>query len=192
MQDPPPNAVTGRPTPSPPPKIGICMGSDTDLANLKPGLTLLSTIPSLTYEVTITSAHRTPQHMLDYAHTAKSRGLQVIIAAAGGAAHLPGMLASSTSLPVIGVPVKASSLDGLDSLMAIVQMPRGAPVATMGIGNSVNAVLLAARIVGLQDPEVGEWVEKHLKEMEVENLDKAKKLQEEGWQTYERSDSKRY
>lgn len=77
-------------------------------------------------------------------------------------------------------------------MMAIVQMPRGAPVATMGIGNSVNAVLLAARIVGLQDPVVGEWVEKHLKEMEVENLDKAKKLQEEGWQTYERSDSKRY
>ena len=169
------------------PLIGVCMGSDTDLATLKPGLTLLDDL-AIPYEVSITSAHRTPQFMLDYASTAASRGLLVILAAAGGAAHLPGMLASHTPLPVVGVPVKASALDGLDSLCSIVQMPRGIPVGTVGIGNSVNGALLAARIVGVADRGVRENVEKHLKDMEEENLGKNERLKKEGWKGYVKVD----
>src|SRR2546421_11032748 len=119
--------------------------------------------------------------MLDYAKTASSRGLKCIIAAAGGAAHLPGMLASCTSLPVIGVPVKASSLDGLDSLLSIVQMPRGVPVGTMGVGNSVNAALYAARIVATGDDRVRAWVDDHLRRMDRDNMEKKDRLEREGW-----------
>lgn len=169
------------------PVIGVTMGSDTDLATLRPGLALLEEI-GIPYECTITSAHRTPQHMLDYARTASSRGLKCIIAAAGGAAHLPGMLASCTSLPVIGVPVKASSLDGLDSLLSIVQMPRGIPVGTMSIGSSVNAVLYAARIVGTGDERVRTWVETHLQGMDQENMEKKARLEREGWRAYVKKD----
>jgi phosphoribosylaminoimidazole carboxylase PurE protein len=175
----------------PSPIIGVTMGSDTDLATLRPGLALLDEI-GIPYECTITSAHRTPQHMLDYAKTASSRGLKCIIAAAGGAAHLPGMLASCTSLPVIGVPVKASSLDGLDSLLSIVQMPRGVPVGTMSIGNSVNAALYAARIVGNEDERVRRWVEQHLERMDRENMEKKARLEKEGWKAYEKKESSAY
>lgn len=173
---------------SPQPLIAVCMGSDTDLATLKPGLAILEKT-KIPYEVHITSAHRTPQYMLDFGRKAESRGFKVIIAAAGGAAHLPGMIASETTLPVIGVPVKASSLDGLDSLCSIVQMPRGVPVATVGIGNSTNAAILAARIVGTSDENARKWVANHLKEMEDDNMAKEAKLQQEGWSSYQRKES---
>lgn len=175
----------------PKPLIGVTMGSDTDLETLKPGLALLeqSGIP---YEYDITSAHRTPQYMIDYGESAADRGLKVIICAAGGAAHLPGMMASSTCLPVIGVPVKASAMDGLDSLFAIVQMPRGVPVATMGIGNSTNAAIMALRIVGDFNEKARDWVLKHLKDMEAENYAKGARLRSVPWKDYVRQDSAHY
>src|ERR1700722_16303628 len=160
----------------PSPIIGVTMGSDTDLATLRPGLALLDEI-GIPYECTITSAHRTPQHMLH---------------SAGGAAHLPGMLASCTSLPVIGVPVKASSLDGLDSLLSIVQMPRGIPVGTMSIGSSVNAALYAARIVGNGDERGRGGGEQHLERMDRENMEKKARLEKEGWRAYEKKESSAY
>jgi phosphoribosylaminoimidazole carboxylase len=119
------------------PLVAVTMGSDSDLPVLKPGLALLKEF-GIPYFVTITSAHRTPHRMIEFAESAAAKGFKVIIAAAGGAAHLPGMLASDTPLPVIGVPVKGSSLDGMDSLLSIVQMPRGVPVATVSINNSVS------------------------------------------------------
>lgn len=126
-----PSSLAGQPL------VAVTMGSDSDLNVLKPGLTLLETL-SIPYKVTITSAHRTPMRMHEFATNAVSEGFKVIIAAAGGAAHLPGMIASATPLPVIGVPVKGSTLDGMDSLLSIVQMPRGVPVATVAINNSVS------------------------------------------------------
>jgi phosphoribosylaminoimidazole carboxylase len=119
------------------PLVAVTMGSDSDLPVLKPGLALLKTF-GIPYFLTITSAHRTPHRMIAFAESAAEKGIKVIIAAAGGAAHLPGMLASDTPLPVIGVPVKGSTLDGMDSLLSIVQMPRGVPVATVSINNSVS------------------------------------------------------
>jgi phosphoribosylaminoimidazole carboxylase len=184
--------ITSARSPSKPtPLIGVTMGSDTDLETLKPGLTLLeqSGIP---YEYDITSAHRTPQYMIDYGESAADRGLKVIICAAGGAAHLPGMMASSTCLPVIGVPVKASAMDGLDSLFSIVQMPRGVPVAAVGIGNSTNAAIEALRIVGTFDDRAKEWVLQHLKDMETENYRKGANLRAVHWRDYKREDSKFY
>lgn len=177
--------------PEPSPLIAVCMGSDTDLATLKPGLIILERLKQeagIPYEVRITSAHRTPQFMIDYGEAAAARGIKVIIAAAGGAAHLPGMMASSTSVPVVGVPVKASAFDGEDSLHSIVSMPRGIPVGTMGVGNSTNAALYAARIVGDFVPSARRWVEKHLKDMEVENMAKDSRLVKEGWQVYKKVD----
>ncbi|ERF72839.1 hypothetical protein EPUS_04274 [Endocarpon pusillum Z07020] len=165
------------------PLIGITMGSDSDLPTLKPGLQILDDF-RIPYEVTITSAHRTPDRMLQYARTASSRGLKVIIAAAGGAAHLPGMIASSTPLPVIGVPVKGKTLDGMDSLLSIVQMPRGVPVATVAIDNSVNAALLAVRVLGVEDEDVRARVEGYMMEMQKEVLAKAGVLEERGWKDY--------
>jgi 5-(carboxyamino)imidazole ribonucleotide mutase len=117
------------------------------------------------HEVRVVSAHRTPDAMSEYAHTAVSRGLRVIIAGAGGAAHLPGMVASMTSLPVIGVPVPLSRLDGLDSLLSIVQMPSGIPVATVAIGNATNAALLAVRILAAANPSLREMVEARQREL---------------------------
>lgn len=180
--------IKANPVPKPDPVIAVVMGSDTDLATLKPGLQFLDEM-AIPYLVTITSAHRTPQHMLDFGKTAASRGIKAIIAAAGGAAHLPGMMASVTSVPVIGCPVKASSLDGLDSLLSIVQMPRGVPVATVSIGNSTNAALLAARIVGTSDARIREWVEDHLERMDRENMAKAENLERQGWIEYQRVES---
>lgn len=186
------NKLTSNRDPTKPkPLIGVTMGSDTDLETLKPGLALLeqSGIP---YEYDITSAHRTPQYMIDYGESAADRGLKVIICAAGGAAHLPGMMASSTCLPVIGVPVKASSMDGLDSLFSIVQMPRGIPVAAMGIGNSTNAAIEALRIVGTFNEKAKQWVLKHMKDMETENFAKGANLRSVHWRDYVRQDSKHY
>lgn len=135
------------------PAVGIAMGSDSDLPVMRPAAEALEEL-GITSEVRVVSAHRTPHEMIEYGSTAARRGLQVLIAGAGGAAHLPGMLAACTPLPVIGVPVPLKNLDGLDSLLSIVQMPSGVPVATVAIGAGRNAGLLAARIIGAGDPDV--------------------------------------
>ena len=165
------------------PLVAVTMGSDSDLNVLKPGLSLLKTL-HIPFHLTITSAHRTPARMTAFAAQAASNGFKVIIAAAGGAAHLPGMIAASTPLPVIGVPVKGSTLDGMDSLLSIVQMPRGVPVATVAINNSINAALLAARILGTSDPVVFERLKKYMKDMEVEVVGKAGRLEDVGFEGY--------
>src|SRR5690348_3787684 len=136
-------------------KVGIIMGSHSDWATMKHAADVLDEL-GVAYEKQIVSAHRTPDKLFDYAETAADRGLQVIIAGAGGAAHLPGMTAAKTRLPVLGVPVQSRALNGLDSLLSIVQMPRGVPVGTLAIGEAgaANAGLLAAAIVALHDPEV--------------------------------------
>lgn len=134
------------------PVVGIIMGSDSDLPIMQAAADLLAQF-GVPYELTIVSAHRTPDRMFDYAKAAAGRGLQVIIAGAGGAAHLPGMVASLTTLPVVGVPIKSSnSLDGIDSLLSIAQMPPGVPVASMAVNGALNAGILAAEIIALHDP----------------------------------------
>ncbi|MFC9514212.1 5-(carboxyamino)imidazole ribonucleotide mutase [Nocardiaceae bacterium NPDC056970] len=133
------------------PLVGLIMGSDSDWPTMEAAAEALAEF-GVRFEVGVVSAHRTPQRMLDYARDAAARGIKVIIAGAGGAAHLPGMVASATPLPVIGVPVPLKYLDGMDSLLSIVQMPAGVPVATVSIGGARNAGLLAARILGASDP----------------------------------------
>lgn len=135
------------------PLVAIVMGSDSDLETMRPASEALVEL-GVPHELRVVSAHRTPHDMLDYADEAAGRGLQVIIAGAGGAAHLPGMLAAATPLPVIGVPVPLRHLDGLDSLLSIVQMPAGIPVATVAVGGARNAGLLAARMLALSDPSL--------------------------------------
>jgi 5-(carboxyamino)imidazole ribonucleotide mutase len=137
------------------PRVGIIMGSRSDRETMAEAARILDEL-GIAYELEIVSAHRTPDRMFHYAETAADRGLEVIIAGAGGAAHLPGMTASKTTLPVIGVPVLSSALNGIDSLLSIVQMPRGVPVATVAIGKpgAANAGLLAARILGARDPAI--------------------------------------
>ena len=134
------------------------MGSRSDLETMRAAATTLEEL-GVAYEMKVVSAHRTPDLMFEYASGAASRGLRVIIAGAGGAAHLPGMVATKTTLPVIGVPVESRSLKGLDSLLSIAQMPSGVPVATMAIGGAANAALYAARILALLDPELGRRIE---------------------------------
>ena len=134
-------------------KVAIIMGSDSDWGVMKDAANILDEF-DIDYDAKVVSAHRTPEDMLNFAKSAGDNGFSVIIAGAGGAAHLPGMVASATSLPVIGVPVKSSSLEGMDSLLSIVQMPRGVPVATMAINNSTNAALLAIRILGVSDADI--------------------------------------
>ena len=142
------------------PLVGIIMGSQSDWPTMRHAADLLAEL-DIAHETRIVSAHRTPERLYTYAREAKQRGLQVIVAGAGGAAHLPGMVASMTSLPVLGVPVQSRSLSGLDSLLSIVQMPAGVPVGTLAIGQggALNAGLLAAQIVGLGDPAVAAAVE---------------------------------
>jgi 5-(carboxyamino)imidazole ribonucleotide mutase len=135
--------------------VGVIMGSDSDWPTMLPATEALADF-GVGYEVRVVSAHRTPHAMLDYAGQAAARGLKVIIAGAGGAAHLPGMVAAATPLPVIGVPVPLKHLDGLDSLLSIVQMPAGVPVATVSIGGARNAGLLAVRMLGIADPSLVE------------------------------------
>jgi 5-(carboxyamino)imidazole ribonucleotide mutase len=135
------------------PVVGIIMGSVSDMETMAAARDMLEDL-HIPYEMRVVSAHRTPEEMFEYAHHAARRGLKVIIAGAGGAAHLPGMTASKTLLPVIGVPVQTKALNGMDSLLSIVQMPKGVPVATVAIGNGANAALLAARILALSDSEV--------------------------------------
>ncbi|KXJ91730.1 phosphoribosylaminoimidazole carboxylase [Microdochium bolleyi] len=167
----------------PPPLVAVTMGSDSDLGVMSAGLKILDDF-SVPYEVRITSAHRTPHLMMKFAAEMSASTCKVIIAGAGGAAHLPGMLASETHLPVIGVPVKASVLDGVDSLYSIVQMPRGIPCATMGIGNSTNAALLAVRILGTTFPEYADRMKAYQEKMANEVFAKDEKLREGGWQKY--------
>lgn len=136
------------------PVVGVIMGSDSDWPTMKPAVDALAEF-EVPYEVGVVSAHRTPRAMLDYAASAAGRGLRVLIAGAGGAAHLPGMVAAATALPVIGVPVPLRYLDGMDSLLSIVQMPAGVPVATVSIGGARNAGLLAVRILGSAPTDAG-------------------------------------
>ena len=148
------------PDPDPAPLVGIIMGSQSDWSTMKHGAQVLETL-GVPFEARIVSAHRTPQRLYDYAAGARDRGLKVIIAGAGGAAHLPGMAAAMTPLPVFGVPVESHSLKGMDSLLSIVQMPGGVPVGTLAIGRAgaINAALLAASILGLQDAAVASALE---------------------------------
>lgn len=140
------------------PRVGVIMGSDSDLPTMEPALDVLETF-GIAHEVRIVSAHRTPEWLMEYAQTAVGRGIEVIIAGAGGAAHLPGMVASMTRLPVVGVPVPLAHMDGMDSLLSIVQMPAGVPVATVGVGNARNAGLLAARILGVADEAIAKQLD---------------------------------
>ena len=163
--------------------IGIIMGSDSDLPVMKEAAEFLESI-GVAFELTVVSAHRTPDRLVQYAKEARGRGLKVIIAGAGGAAHLPGMVASMTSLPVIGVPVKTKTLNGLDSLYSIVQMPPGIPVATVAINGAKNAGILAAEILGAFDDRVYEKVAAYKENLESMVLDKAKRLESHGYEAY--------
>lgn len=157
------------------------MGSDSDLQVMQQAGDILKEF-DISFELTVVSAHRTPLRMIEYASTAKERGLKVIIAGAGGAAHLPGMVASVTSLPVIGVPIKSSnSIDGWDSIFSILQMPNGIPVATVALNAAKNAGILAATIIGAFDETVGKKIGDYKKKLEIDVLGKVKKLKEEGW-----------
>jgi 5-(carboxyamino)imidazole ribonucleotide mutase len=157
-------------------QVGVIMGSDSDWPVMKAAADALDEF-DVPYEVSVVSAHRTPQRMIDYARSAAGRGLRVIIAGAGGAAHLPGMVASTTVLPVIGVPVPLKYLDGMDSLLSIVQMPAGIPVATMAVGGSRNAGLLAVRILAAADPALQQRIADFQASLERLVLDKDAALQ---------------
>ena len=165
------------------PKVGIIMGSDSDLPVMSEAAKLLDKL-NIEYELTIISAHRTPDRMYEYAHNAHKRGRKVIIAGAGGAAHLPGMTAAMTSVPVIGVPVKTSTLSGVDSLYSICQMPPGIPVATVAINGAQNAGILAAQILGAYDSDIYERVENFKKGLEETVIKKAEKLEEIKYASY--------
>jgi 5-(carboxyamino)imidazole ribonucleotide mutase len=163
------------------PLVGIIMGSDSDLEVMKGAADFLDTL-GIPFELTVVSAHRTPLRMVDYATTARERGLKVIIAGAGGAAHLPGMVASLTSLPVIGVPVKSSnSIDGWDSILSILQMPNGVPVATVALDAAKNAGILAGEIIGAFDDAVGKQMDQFKRDMTEEVHIKVEKLRKAGW-----------
>jgi 5-(carboxyamino)imidazole ribonucleotide mutase len=163
------------------PLVGIIMGSDSDLPVMKPAADFLTEI-GISFELTIVSAHRTPRRMIKYAADARQRGIKVIIAGAGGAAHLPGMVASITSLPVIGVPVKSSnSIDGWDSVLSILQMPNGIPVATVALNAAKNAAILAANIIGAFDEKTGKKMDDYKKQLENEVITKVGKVKSEGW-----------
>ncbi len=152
------------------PLVGVVMGSDSDLPVMQSAVEVLGDL-GVPHEVRVTSAHRTPEEMIEYGKDAEGRGIRVIIAGAGGAAHLPGMLASVTNLPVVGVPVRTSALSGMDSLLSIVQMPRGVPVATVAVDNATNAGLLAARILALSDADLAGRVAARTAEMKQMALD---------------------
>ncbi|MGY6744984.1 MAG: 5-(carboxyamino)imidazole ribonucleotide mutase [Cecembia sp.] len=162
-------------------QVGIIMGSQSDLPIMSEAALVLEEL-GVTYELTVVSAHRTPERMVDYAKNAKARGLKVIIAGAGGAAHLPGMVASMTSLPVIGVPIKSSnSIDGWDSVLSILQMPGGIPVATVALNGAKNAGILAASMIGAFDTQVGENLEKYKNGLKEKVEKSAKEIETKGW-----------
>lgn len=162
------------------PKVAVIMGSDSDLPIVRKSIEILKKFGVL-YEVSVISAHRTPEVAVEYASNAEARGFDVIIAAAGKAAHLPGVLAAFTILPVIGIPIKSSTLDGLDSLLSIVQMPSGIPVATVAVDGAENAGLLAVQILSLKYDELKEKLKLHRAEMKRTVIEKDKKIKEEGF-----------
>ncbi len=166
---PPARRAGGQPAPQP--RVGVIMGSDSDWSVMEDAAHALAEF-DVPFEVGVVSAHRTPARMLDYARTAAGRDIEVIIAGAGGAAHLPGMVAAATPLPVIGVPVPLGKLDGLDSLLSIVQMPAGVPVATVSIGGARNAGLLAVRILAVSDPTLLERIKAFQAALEASVLEK--------------------
>ncbi|GJL81556.1 MAG: 5-(carboxyamino)imidazole ribonucleotide mutase [marine bacterium B5-7] len=157
------------------PLVSIIMGSDSDLPVMQKAADILGELV-VPHEIDIVSAHRTPKRLFEFAQSAESRGIKVIIAGAGGAAHLPGMVASLCVLPVIGVPVNATDLDGMDSLLSIVQMPRGVPVATVAIDNAANAGLLAASMLGISDAALRDRIRNYRASLETMVLDKAGRL----------------
>jgi 5-(carboxyamino)imidazole ribonucleotide mutase len=157
------------------PSVGVIMGSDSDWPTMKKACTLLDEF-DISYEKKVVSAHRTPDIMAEYGKEARIRGLKVVIAGAGGAAHLPGMTAAYTTLPVIGVPIKTSTLNGLDSLYSIVQMPPGVPVATVAIGKAKNAGLLAARILSAFDKDIADQLAAYHEKMAKESRAKTENL----------------
>jgi 5-(carboxyamino)imidazole ribonucleotide mutase len=163
--------------------VGLIMGSDSDLPVMAETARVLSEL-GVECETTIVSAHRTPDRLVRYAKRAAARGIEVIVAGAGGAAHLPGMVASMTTLPVIGVPVRTKTLDGLDSLLSIVQMPPGIPVATVAVDGARNAGLLAARILALSRPGLARGLAEYSARMEAEVLAKAEHLESSGPEAY--------
>src|ERR671923_2532635 len=165
------------------PLVGIIMGSDSDLPVMNEAKEILDSF-GVANEITIVSAHRTTKRMVHYATTAKKRGIEIVIAGAGGAAHLPGMVASLTALPVIGVPIKTKSLEGLDSLLSIAQMPPGVPVATVAINGASNAGILACQILGTKDSVIARRVEQYKRELESAVLKKARRLEKSGISKY--------
>ena len=164
------------------PLVGIIMGSDSDLPVMQAAADILKQF-NIAHEVTVVSAHRTPQRMIDYAGAAKKRGLKVIIAGAGGAAHLPGMIASVTTLPVICVPIKSSnSIDGWDSVLSILQMPNGVPVATVALNAAKNAGILAAEILATTDDTISETIANYKATLNQEVMGKVDQLRQQGWE----------
>jgi 5-(carboxyamino)imidazole ribonucleotide mutase len=161
--------------------VAIIMGSDSDMKVMEAAAELLKEF-QIGFELTVVSAHRTPERLFDYARTARDRGLKVIVAGAGGAAHLPGMIASITTLPVIGVPIKSSnSIDGWDSVLSILQMPNGVPVATVALNAAKNAAILAAQILGTSDEAIAEKLAGYKQRMQKEVEGKAAQLKDSGW-----------
>src|ERR687889_1793240 len=163
--------------------VGIIMGSDSDLYIMKEAAKILDMF-RISNEIKVISAHRTTERMVNYANEAKRRGIMVIIAGAGGAAHLPGMVAALTSIPVIGVPIKTATLQGVDSLMSIVQMPAGVPVATVAINGAKNAGILASQILGLKFVKLAEKVEKYKRELKYNVIRQSDKLERVGFEKY--------
>jgi len=167
------------------PVVGIIMGSQSDLKVMREAAEFLDDI-NIPFELTVVSAHRTPQRMVDYGTSARARGLKVIIAGAGGAAHLPGMIASLTSLPVIGVPIHSSnSIDGWDSILSILQMPSGVPVATVALNGSRNAGILAAQIIGADNLSVAERLDAFKKSLKDKVEESARAIEKKGWRISE-------
>lgn len=164
-------------------KIGIIMGSDSDLKVMGDAAKVLDDF-NISYEISIVSAHRTPDRLYEYAKNAKNKGIKVIIAGAGGAAHLPGMVASITTIPVIGVPIKTKTLNGIDSLYSIVQMPTGIPVATVAINGGANAGLLAVQMLGMHNTNISNQIEYYRNNLNNLVVKKAESLEKIGYQKY--------
>lgn len=165
------------------PQLAIIMGSDSDLSVMKEAAIVCEEF-NVPFQLTVVSAHRTPERMVEFAKNARSNGLKVIIAGAGGAAHLPGMVASLTSLPVIGVPIKSSnSLEGFDSILSILQMPGGVPVATVALNGAKNAALLALQILSTFDDSIAEKMDRYKEEMKKTVLEKAQSIESNGWRS---------
>lgn len=163
------------------PVVGIIMGSQSDLKIMKEAAEVLEEL-NVPFEITVVSAHRTPLRMVEYATDARKKGIQVIVAGAGGAAHLPGMVASITSLPVIGVPIKSSnSIDGWDSVLSILQMPSGVPVATVALNGARNAGILAAQIIGATDKHLAKKLDQFKKDLKIKVETSAKSMEKKGW-----------